>query len=109
MNQTIHRGAVAPYKLVVTARSSYSDIDLSTASAAVLKVLRESSSEPEEWEATVSAPVVVEGGTQCTLTHEYEEGDVPKAGTLSVYAIVTCSAGQVQTHPFKLLVTQPFQ
>ena len=115
LQQEIHVGAVAPYKFILTAESSGEwDLSLVT-SQCVFEVLDEDKYEGDPnsvrlWTATPSNARQTDAGSEVTLTHIYEDGDVPEIGTLSLRARIThpSYAGPLYTARVKLLVISGF-
>jgi len=113
MNQTIHAGARAPYSCIVTVESFLDSEspywDLSTGVSAAEFEVRDESGKVTTWPAVVSAAATSSFGSQVVLTHEFAEGDVPKAGTLYVRPRLThTDFGTLYGEAFKLMVAGGF-
>lgn len=103
MSAEVYQGAVAPevYQLDITPGSS--GIDLSTVSAAVLKVHL-----PDGTDTTWSVVMSNKTTTTLTLKHTFINTDTAQTGIYVIYASLTISLGTVRTRPSRLLVKVPY-
>lgn len=112
MKLSVHAGAIAPYKLEITVGSESGGFDLTQVTAGAFQILRNSSRKSDvpytQWAAVLSAAVATSEGTQCTLTHVYELGDVPDPGVIYVRAMLTHPDGPIYSRSFPLLVSENF-
>jgi hypothetical protein len=96
----IHQGAVAPYALTFTVTSpDPATFDLSTATAAELRVKRENGS-ADVWPCTLSGLTT----TTAILTHIFAVGDVPDIETVVLTPVVTTPSGDFFAKVRKLRV-----
>ena len=86
-------GAVAPESLRIVVNQGASDIDLTTATAVTLVIVKKGDNTRQTWTGCVINSKTV---TKLTLTHTFQPGDVPRTGTYSVIAMVTIPTGVVR-------------
>lgn len=111
MHQTIHKGAVAPYALQIIFESEDPTFDLTSATAATFKVMRDAQREDvdtESWPATLSGAQRIGNHSEVLVEHVYQAGDLPRTGVLQVYAEFVTPSGPMESAPFKVLVTSKF-
>lgn len=99
----VYQGAVAPESYVLDITPGASGLNLTTVSAAVLKV-RKSNGAEVDWAATLSN----QAAATLTLTHQFVGGDLDVDGSYSVYAALTVPGGTVRTEPRTLQVKPRF-
>lgn len=87
-DESVHRGAVAPYALVYNL-TSVAGWDLSTATAGAFRVLR-CNGAVDTWTAVLTDKTA----TTLTLTHTYVAGDLPDVEILRITPIVATTSGQ---------------
>jgi hypothetical protein len=115
VQQEIHVGALDPYQFVLILESS-GEWDLSlVVSLCAFEVLDEDKFEGDAdairlWTAVPSNARLTEGGSEVTLTHVYEDGDVPEIGTLRIRARLThpSYARPIYSDRVKLVVVSGF-
>lgn len=96
--QTIHLGAVAPYKLKLNISSTEVDFDLSDVSGVVFDVLKPPDDDTGIRPAVVNWTATITGPTPRTATlleteYTWQSGDLDVDGTYAVEAQLTLSAG----------------
>ena len=97
MTTSVYIDAVAPEVLIIDLTPAVAaDMDLSTVSAASLKVQTPQNGYAEEtWSASISNKTA----TTLRLTHTFATGEVDVAGLYTVVAILTCTGGTVKSDP----------
>jgi hypothetical protein len=100
-------GALAPYAFELVIGSDAEGFDLTQVTAGVFEVLGPSARNAApypEWVGVISDKLETAGGTQLTLTHEYQAGDLLEAGTLYIRARLTHPDGAIYSRAVPLIV-----
>ena len=86
-------GAVAPESLRVVINQGASGVDLTTATAVQLVVIKKVDNTRQLWTGcTINSQTT----TKLTITHTFQPGDVSRVGVYSVVAMVTIPTGSVR-------------
>jgi hypothetical protein len=100
----VYVGAVAPENYVLDLTPGTTGIDLTTVSAAILRV-----QDPEGNETTWAVVSSNITATTLTLTHDFIAGDIALSGPYVVYAELTIPAGTVRSLPRTRLARGRFE
>lgn len=100
---TIYAGAVAPESLTMIITSEPGGVDLTSVSAAVIRVKRAGAAE-SDWAAAILARDVHE----LTIRHTLEAGDTSASGDYVAMAILTVPDGTVRSDPQPFTIADPF-
>lgn len=99
-----YQGAVAPEGFAVTCGQGETEIDLTTATAATMRVKKPSGT-TATWTAALSGATV----TSVVATHVYAAGDLDEKGRYAIAVHLTVPGGTIRTEPKTLLVLDEFQ
>jgi RES domain-containing protein len=86
-------GAVAPESLKVIINQGSSGVDLTTATAVQLVVIKKGDNTRQSWTGCVINSQTL---TTLAVTHTFQPGDVGREGVYSVIATVTIPSGTVR-------------
>lgn len=104
MADDVVEDAVAPEAYVLNVTPGDSGVDLSTVTAASIKVLK-----PTGEEASWSATLTNATASTLTLTYTFTTNDVARPGRYRAYAALTIPSGTVRTRAKEFLVRGKFE
>lgn len=99
-----YQGAVAPEGFAITCDQGETQIDLTTVTAATMRVKKPSGA-TVTWTAALSGASV----KSVIVTHVFAAGDLDEKGRYSVVAHLSVPSGTIRSEPKTLLVLGEFQ
>jgi len=90
----VYQGGVSPEAITVDVETGTSGLDLTTVTAAILRVGR-----PDGSVVTWSVAMSAQTATSLLLTHVFMAGDLPMVGRYAVVAELTIPAGMRRCNP----------
>lgn len=99
-----YQGAVAPEGFAVTCGRGETQTDLTTATAATMRVKKPSGA-TVTWAASLSGATT----TSVVATHVYAAGDLDEKGRYAISVHLSVPGGTIRTEPKSLLVLDEFQ
>jgi pyrimidine operon attenuation protein/uracil phosphoribosyltransferase len=103
MGATIYKGATAPESLTVVVTSDPAGLDLTTVSAAMIKVKRAGDT-ALEW----AASIVDRAAHSLTVRHTFVGTDTDVAGDYEAVVYLTVPDGTMRTTPQPFTIADPF-